>query len=185
MRLKEFTESLRQFSATVRVVLKNATTTSRTTINADSSSHAYLMLSRLYGVGNVLSLSELVNESPQANQIHLHEFFTRQVSNRQAPQRKIAQKRFSQATEQRRQRKRGKLVTRAIADPIKHGLVQDMLTKQFVRQSNIVKPTTDDIRIANSRAQTALKKADLEYKKKAEELLRRRERERRRRGATG
>jgi hypothetical protein len=49
-----------------------------------------------------------------------------------------------------------------------------------MRQSNIVKPTTVDIEIAKNRADTALKKADLDYKKQAEEQLRRQERERRR-----
>jgi uncharacterized protein (UPF0212 family) len=41
-----------------------------------------------------------------------------------------------------------------------------------MRQSNIVKPTEDDIRVAVSRAVTALKRADLDYKKRVEEKLR-------------
>jgi len=41
-----------------------------------------------------------------------------------------------------------------------------------MRQSNIVKPTEDDIRVAVTRAETALKRADLDYKKSAEKKLR-------------
>ena len=59
-----------------------------------------------------------------------------------------------------------------VADPIKHELVREKLTNKLVRQSNIVKPTEDDIRVAVSRAETALKRADLDYKKSAELKLR-------------
>jgi len=41
-----------------------------------------------------------------------------------------------------------------------------------LRQSNIVKPTSDDIRIAKNRAETALKRADLEYQKEIHKALR-------------
>jgi hypothetical protein len=70
--------------------------------------------------------------------------------------------------------------TGPIADPIKHAIVQDPLTKKFVRQSNIVKPTSDDIQIAKSRAETQLKRADLDFKKKADGLARKVERTKRR-----
>ena len=62
---------------------------------------------------------------------------------------------------------------RPIADPIKHHKIQQQLTRQFVRQSNIVRPTSDDIRIAKTNAQTELKRADLEYRKREEERERR------------
>ena len=174
MKINEVCSPLKTYITTVRVVLKNSTATSRTTICADSSSHAYIMLSRLYGVGNVVSLSEVVNETPQKDQIHLDELFTPQNDNRQVPHRKNALTRSSQVMQQRRQQKRKTVATHPIADPIKHGLVQDMLTKQLVRQSNIVKPTVDDIQIAKSRAATAQKRADLDYEKKVQRELRRR-----------
>jgi hypothetical protein len=169
MKINEVCSPLKAYLATVRVVLKNATTTARTTISADSSANAYLMLSRLYGVGNVISLSEVVNESPQTDQIHLDELFTPQLDNRQVPNRKNAQMRSSQVVQQRPQLQKKAVATRPIADPIKHAIVQDMLTKRLVRQSNIVKPTSDDIRIAKSRAETALKRADLDFKKKVQQ----------------
>jgi hypothetical protein len=51
-------------------------------------------------------------------------------------------------------------------------LIQDKLTKHFMRQSNIVKPTNDDIRVAHDRVETELKRADLEFRKKVKDELR-------------
>ena len=56
--------------------------------------------------------------------------------------------------------------TEPIPNQLKHRLVQRRLTKQMMRQSNIVKPTADDVRIAHSRAETELKRAALEYQRK-------------------
>jgi hypothetical protein len=177
MKINEVCSPLKIYLATVRVVLKNATTTARTTIHADSSANAYLMLTHLYGVGNVVSLSEVVvNESPQTDQIHLDELCTPQVIETQAPHRKTALKRSSQVVLHRQRpliKAKSQAVTSLpVADPIKHELVRDKLTNKFVRQSNIVKPTEDDIRVAVSRAETALKRADLDYKKCAKQKLR-------------
>jgi hypothetical protein len=180
MKINEVCLPLKIYLAKVRVVLKNATTTARTTISADSSANAYLMLCRLYGVGNVVSLSEVVNEGPQTDQNHLDELFTPQNDSRQVPNRKNAQMRSSQVLQQGQQPQKKTVATRPIADPIKHSIVQDLLTKKFVRQSNIVKPTSDDIQIAKSRAETQLKRADLDFKKKAADLARKVEKTKRR-----
>lgn len=53
-----------------------------------------------------------------------------------------------------------------ISAHLKHRLVQRRLTNQMMRQSNIVKPTADDVRIAKKRAETALKRVDLDYQRK-------------------
>ena len=135
------------------------------------------MLSELFGKNNVFSVSEIVTEAPQTDQIQQEQAIRPQAVCKRAQPPKIAQIQFSQVQQQRKRPQRRKLSTRAIAAPIKHDLVQNRLTNQFMRQSNIVKPTTDDIRIAKSRAETALKKADLEFKKHAEEQLRRQERQ--------
>ena len=169
MKINEVTQIPLIYIATVRVVLKNATTSARTTISADNSANAYMMLTRLYGVGNVLSLSEVVvNESPKTDQIHLEELCTPQVVETQAQNRKTAKKRSSQVVLQRQQpQKKAKtqaVTSLPVADSIKHELVRDKLTNKFVRQSNIVKPTEDDIRVAKTRAETALKRADLDDK---------------------
>ena len=50
-----------------------------------------------------------------------------------------------------------------------HPLMVVLLTRQFLRQSNIVRPTSDDIRIAKTNAKIELKRADLEYRKREEE----------------
>lgn len=177
MRLHEFSNPLKTYLATVRVVLKNGSTTARTTVAADSTSNAYLLLVRAFGQGNVVNLSEIVSESPQTDQIQREQAIRPQAVQRRAQPPKVAQIQSSQVQQQRKRPRKRRLSTRAFAAPMKHDLMQDMLTKQFMRQSNIVKPTTDDIRIAKSRAETALKKADLEFKKQAEEQLRRQERQ--------
>lgn len=96
--------------------------------------------------------------------------------------RKVAKVQPSHVQRQRKRPRRRQVSARPIADPIKHKRVQDRLFKQFLRQSNIVKPTTDDIKVAKSRAETEQKRIDLAVKKQAEEQLHRQERERRRRG---
>lgn len=175
MKINEVCSPFKTYIATVRVVLNNGSTTARTTINAESSAHAYLMLNRLYGLGNVISLSEVINEAPQTEQIHAQLLFNfnQNRCSKQAPYRENAQIQPSQVTLQQRSPKRRRLSTKAIAAPIKHDLVQDMLTKQFMRQSNIVKPTSDDIRIAKSRAVTRLKRANLDLERASEEQARR------------
>ena len=173
MRVHEFSNPLKTYLATVRVVLKNGSTTARTTVAADSTSNAYLILVRAFGQGNVVSLSEIVRESPQSDEIQREAAIRPKAIQRRAQPPKVAQN--ANPRVQQRQHKR-QVSTRPIAAPLKHQVVQNKLTKQFMRQSNIVKPTTDDIEIAKNRAETALKKADLDYKKQAEEQLRRQER---------
>jgi hypothetical protein len=81
----------------------------------------------------------------------------------QQPTINAAQNRTSQVP---KQHPKGRTVSsNPIPDQIKHKLIQDRLTKQFMRQSNIVKPTTDDIEIARDRVATELKRSDLEYQR--------------------
>lgn len=170
MKINEFTDPLKTYLVTVRVVLKNVTSTVRTSIRAESSNQAFLMLSRMYGVGNVQSISELVRESARTSQIQREAAIRPLVVHRRAQPRKIAQNQPSQVHQQQKCPPRRQVSARPIADPIKHDLVQDKLTTQFMRQSNIVKPTSDDIRIAKNRAETALKRTDLELKNKLKNL---------------
>lgn len=174
MKINEVCSPLKTYIATVRVVLKSATTNTRTTISAESSSSAFVMLSRLYGVGNVYSLSEIVHESPQTDQIQREQAIRPQAIQRRALVPKVAQIQQSQVPQPRPLKRT--LSARPIAAHIKHKLIQDKLTKQFMRQSNIIKPTTDDIQIAKNRAETRLKRTDLEFKKNAEEQMRRQDR---------
>jgi len=62
MKINEVANNLNTYIATVRVVLRNGTTTAKTQIVADGVSQARSMLTRIYGVGNVLSLQMVTDE---------------------------------------------------------------------------------------------------------------------------
>jgi hypothetical protein len=62
MRFNEFNDGLQRFTATVRVVGKTSSITARTAIYAESPTHGRAMLERMYGVGNVLSISQAIAE---------------------------------------------------------------------------------------------------------------------------
>jgi hypothetical protein len=69
MKINEVTTPLKSYIATVRVVINSTGSTVRTTITADNQQQARLMLTRLYGVGNVLTISEFVSESARTCEI--------------------------------------------------------------------------------------------------------------------
>jgi hypothetical protein len=62
MKINEITNTLKTFVATVKV---NGTSI-KTSVTAESSTHARLLLQRLYGTGNVSSLSESSSELEEA-----------------------------------------------------------------------------------------------------------------------
>lgn len=62
MKINEITNTLKTFFATVKV---NGTSI-KTSINSESSTHARLLLQRLYGSGNVSNLSESSSELEEA-----------------------------------------------------------------------------------------------------------------------
>jgi hypothetical protein len=62
MRLHEFSNPLKLYLATVRIVLRDSNITARTTITADTVQQAKLMLTRMYGEGNVFSINQVMNE---------------------------------------------------------------------------------------------------------------------------
>ena len=69
MKINEVSEPLKTYIANVRVVTGSGTTTARTTITADTQQQAWAILSRLYGVGNVISATEVMREAPETDQI--------------------------------------------------------------------------------------------------------------------
>jgi hypothetical protein len=73
MKICEIYSALKTYLATVRVALRNASNTTRTPISAESSTHAYLMLNRRYGVGNVINLSEIISEASNINLLLTYE----------------------------------------------------------------------------------------------------------------
>jgi hypothetical protein len=178
MRIHEFSNPLKTYLATVRVVLRGTSSTVRTTITADSASDAMKLLAAIVGMNNVLNVSHIVSEAPQTDQIQREQAIRPQAVCRQVQPRNVAQIQPLQVQQQKRNRKRT-VTARPIASPIKHELVQQHLYKHMLHQANIVKPTSDDIRIAKSRAETALKKANLDYEKQVAGQLRKQERENR------
>lgn len=62
MKISEISHPLSTFIATVRVVMRNSSTTARTTITADTFMSAKAMLAKTYGAENILSLTQLTNE---------------------------------------------------------------------------------------------------------------------------
>jgi CCR4-NOT transcriptional regulation complex NOT5 subunit len=112
-----------------------------------------------------MKISEIIhNELPRTCQIQQEAEIPVQSIKRQNSASRVAQI--------QRKSKKPQVSTRPIPDLIKHKLIQDRLTKLLMRQSNIVKPTTDDIQIAKDRVANELKRSDLEYQKKLEHALR-------------
>jgi hypothetical protein len=62
MKINEVTHIPQTYLATVRVVLRNGSTTARTTITADTFQQARAILIRIYGDGNVLSINQVISE---------------------------------------------------------------------------------------------------------------------------
>ena len=111
-------------------------------------------------INTSMKISEVIySEHTRTCQIQQEAVIPVQSIQTQHPTRKVAQI-------QRNKKKKPQVSTRPIPDQIKHKLIQDRLTKLLMRQSNIVKPTTDDIQIAKDRVTSELKRCDLEYKKK-------------------
>ena len=121
-------------------------------------------------INTSMKIKEVITtEQPRTCQIQQEEAIRPFLVQRQAQPRKFSQIQPSQVQQQKIQKKR-KISTRAIPDQIKHKLIQDRLTKQFMRNSNIIQPTSDDVRIARDRAETRLKRSDFEYQRVANEI---------------
>ena len=63
MKITEVTQSLHTYRATVRVQLPDRALTATTSIGADTLAQARALLLRIYGAGNVVSVSEIVREN--------------------------------------------------------------------------------------------------------------------------
>lgn len=68
MKINEVTNIPQTYLATVRIVLRNGSTTARTTITADTVQQAKLMLTRMYGEGNVFSINQVMNEDEEVTE---------------------------------------------------------------------------------------------------------------------
>jgi hypothetical protein len=65
MKINEVTSKLNTYIATVRIVLRDWSTTARTTITSDTVQQAKLMLTRIYGASNVLNITLAMNEEEE------------------------------------------------------------------------------------------------------------------------
>lgn len=88
MKINEVTTPLKHFTATVRVVTGSGSTTARTSVTADTQQQARAILSRLYGAGNVISISEVMHEAPETDQIQRRETIPASAIRRQHPRAK-------------------------------------------------------------------------------------------------
>jgi hypothetical protein len=68
MKINEVINTPQTYLATVRIVLRDSNTTARTTITADTVIQAKLMLTRMYGEGNVLSINQVMNEDEEVTE---------------------------------------------------------------------------------------------------------------------
>ncbi len=68
MKINEFTSKLNTYIATVRVVLRGEVTTARTTVMAETLQQAKLMLTRIYGYGNVLHINQMMAEDEEVTE---------------------------------------------------------------------------------------------------------------------
>ncbi|WP_026039339.1 PspA/IM30 family protein [Limnohabitans sp. Rim28] len=68
MKINEVTNIPQTYVATVRVVLRDSNVTARTTIRADTVQQAKLMLTRIYGDGNVLNINQVMSEDDEVTE---------------------------------------------------------------------------------------------------------------------
>ena len=88
MKINEVANRPQTYIATVRVITGSASTIARTTITADTQQQARAILSRLYGVGNVISMPEAMREAPETCQIQHQATITHPARHRQHPREK-------------------------------------------------------------------------------------------------
>lgn len=68
MKIKEFTRTPQTYIATVRVVLRDSSTTARTTITADTFQQARTILTRIYGDCNILNINQMMAEDVEVTE---------------------------------------------------------------------------------------------------------------------
>ena len=68
MKINEVANIPQTYLATVRVALRDSSTTARTTITADTLQQARMMLTRIYGDGNVLNINQVMAEDEEVTE---------------------------------------------------------------------------------------------------------------------
>ena len=68
MKINEVTNIPQTYLAIVRVVLRDSSMTARTTVTADTFQQARMILSRIYGEGNVLNINQVMAEEEEVTE---------------------------------------------------------------------------------------------------------------------
>jgi hypothetical protein len=144
MKISEIVNGVHCFVATVRIKRGKTTTTAKTIIHAESITQARNLLSAMYCDKSVVSVSK-VSES-DLSESDLNETTVNQV----VPNRTTS----PQAT---------KPVPRILPTAYTHKLAQNALLNQMKRNALQVKPTIDDLRIAQDKFEGERKRIDREY----------------------
>ena len=165
MRLDEFTDQLKHYHVTIRVVARDSSTTVHTSVSARDQQQARALLRKLFGNENVLSTSEITLESTQTDQIQLDQLVAPPYTQSVKQAQKNAHIQNSPVSGGMKTSRGRRISSRPIPDQIKHQIIQKRLTNQLLRQSNAVKPTLDDIRIARDDAEIQKKRATYQYEK--------------------
>lgn len=97
MRFREFYSSLKPFKATVKLQHQKSVVT--TIFFSDTSSNLHKLLSELFGKSNVVSVSEMMHETPQSDQIQLEATFDVDAMQAHQPKLKNAQINASSVSE--------------------------------------------------------------------------------------
>ena len=88
MKINEVANNPQTYIAIVRVITGSATTMARTSVTADSQQQARAILIRLYGAGNVFSVSSVMREAPESHQIQPRATIPTPARHRQRPKKK-------------------------------------------------------------------------------------------------
>jgi hypothetical protein len=139
MKITEIVNGVHCYVATVRIKRGKTTTTAKTIIYAENATQARNLLSAMYGDDSVVSVSK-VSES-DLNETNLNDAVPNGTTSRQAH----------------------KPVPRVLPTAYTHKLAQNALLAQIKRNSLQVKPTVDDLRIAQDKFEGEQKRIDREY----------------------
>ena len=143
MKITEIVNGIHCYVATVRAKSGKTTVTAKTIIFAENATQARNLLTAMYGDDSVVSVNK-VSES-DLNETNL----PKAVPNRTIP------------------RADEKPVPRVLPTAYTKKLAQDALVNQMKRNALHVRPTIDDLRIAQDKFETEQKRIDREYEEAA------------------
>lgn len=162
MRFYEFNK-LKKFGALIRIMKGSSWLLCKTSVSAADQQQARALLRKIFGNENVLSISEIKRMPPAAEQIQLEQLVAPPSTQRVNQAQKNAHVQNSQISGGIRASRVRRISSRPIPDQIKHQIIQKRLTNQLLRQSNRVKPTADDLRIARNDAEIQQKRANYQH----------------------